>query len=52
MKGKIKEVLEEGNKEKGKGNRRGWFDEECKEEKKKLRRELRKWRREGEMKKV
>lgn len=51
MKGRIKEVLEEGNKEKGKGNRRGWFDEECKEEKKKLRRELRKWRREGGMEK-
>lgn len=34
MKGRIKE--EEGNKEKGKGDRRGWFDEECKEEKKKI----------------
>ncbi|XP_071577594.1 uncharacterized protein [Temnothorax nylanderi] len=44
---KIRRVLEENEKEKGRGpneNKRGWWDVECKERKREVRRELRKWR--------
>ena len=41
--GAIKEVGQGGERR----ERRGWWDKECKEEKGKLRRELRRWRREG-----
>ncbi|XP_071568793.1 uncharacterized protein [Temnothorax nylanderi] len=44
---KIGKALEENEKEKGKGvseSRRGWWDAECKERKRDVRRELRKWR--------
>ena len=43
IKGAIKEVGQGGERR----ERRGWWDKECKEEKGKLRRELRRWRREG-----
>lgn len=44
MKGKIKKVMERECKAKEGGRKRGWWDEECKEEKNKVRRELRKWK--------
>ena len=34
-------------KEKKKVGRGGWWDKECREEKKKVRRELRRWRKKG-----
>jgi len=49
MEGKVKKVLQETEKgrenERGKG--RGWWDKECEEKKKGVRKELRKWRRRG-----
>ncbi|KMQ85641.1 hypothetical protein RF55_15674 [Lasius niger] len=49
MREKIKGILGKGNRvgvgEKGKGGR--WFDEKCREEKRRVRRELKRWRREG-----
>jgi len=45
MKERIERIFKKYKKEVGKGNRRGWWDEECREKKKKVRRELRKWRR-------
>ena len=45
MKDRIKKVVEGGCEAKERGGKRGWWDEECKEEKNKVRRELRKWRR-------
>ncbi|XP_076291061.1 uncharacterized protein LOC143214209 [Lasioglossum baleicum] len=46
LKEKIKEVLGNAGK-KEKGRRIGWWDEECREEKRKVRGELRRWRKEG-----
>lgn len=52
MEKRIKEALEEVESKREEGNRRkvGWWDEECKEAKRKARRKLREWRkkREGE----
>ncbi|KMQ90929.1 hypothetical protein RF55_9261 [Lasius niger] len=45
MKGRIKRVMEGGCEAKGKGRKRGWWDDECKEEKNKVRGEVRKWKR-------
>ena len=45
MKGKIQGILEGGQKVKEEKNRRrGWWDEECREGKEKVRGELRRWR--------
>jgi len=46
MKERIGKALEIGKKKKGKEkrNRTGWWDEECRERKKEVRKELRKWR--------
>ena len=44
MKRKVQRILEKGSKGKGEGMRRGWWDEECMEGKKRVRKELRKWR--------
>lgn len=43
---KIKETMKEVEKEEKGEKRRSWWDEECKEGKRRIRRELRKWRRE------
>jgi len=52
MKKRIRNVLEEGDVE-SVGNRgKGWWDEECKREKLKVRRELRRWREGGGCKEV
>lgn len=47
MEGRIREALEEVKRERdGEGRRRrGWWDGECKEQKKEMRRKLREWRR-------
>lgn len=42
MKSTLGEVEEE--QKKGKRRKRGWWNEECKEKKREVRRELRKWR--------
>lgn len=49
MEEKIREELMEVEKkmEKGKKEKNGWWDKECKIEKKQVRRELREWRRKG-----
>lgn len=42
LKSKLQRILYKGNRgAKGKRNKRGWFDEECKEEKRRVRKELR-----------
>ena len=46
LSGRIKEAVNKMGKGEKKG---GWWDEECREEKGKVRRELRRWRREGGM---
>lgn len=50
MEKRIKEALEEVESKREEGNRRkmGWWDEECKEAKRKVRRKLREWRKKGE----
>jgi len=45
--GRIGEELKEGEKEDGKRKKLGWWDEECEEKRKELRRTLGKWRRRG-----
>lgn len=47
---KVREAMRETEKVRGGGNRRGrgWWDEECKEMKWEVRKELREWRRRGE----
>lgn len=45
---KVREAIGETEKDRGEGNRGGWWDEECKEMKREVRRELREWRRRGE----
>lgn len=47
VKGTLKEVEEKGNREKGKRGKTGWWDEKCREKKRKVRRRLREWRRRG-----
>ncbi|XP_077280504.1 uncharacterized protein LOC143907534 [Temnothorax americanus] len=47
LKGRIREVLREVNGRGKKSGGRGWWDEECKEGKKRVGNMLRKWRREG-----
>ena len=43
----MKGILEKGNKEGEKRKIKGWFDEECREEKRMLKKQMRRWRREG-----
>ncbi|KAL6417324.1 hypothetical protein ACFW04_014575 [Cataglyphis niger] len=47
MRDRIKQVMRGGCAAKGIKRERGWWDRECKEEKSIVRRELRRWRREG-----
>jgi len=50
MEGKVKKVLQEtgrGRENEGRKGKRGWWDEECKEKKKGVRKELRNWRKKG-----
>jgi len=49
MERRIKNMIEEVEKEVGgeKQERRGWWDEECRNKKEEVRRELRKWRKRG-----
>jgi len=46
MKGRIKRTLGEGKMVRTGNRKKGWWDDECKREKKKVRRELRRWREE------
>jgi len=45
MRGQVKEILKRGSREKGVGTRKGWWDEECEEKKRAVRKALRRWRR-------
>ncbi|KMQ89643.1 hypothetical protein RF55_10705 [Lasius niger] len=47
LKGRITKALGKMERQRGGNGRRGWWDEECKEEKTRVRKELRKWRRLG-----
>ncbi|KMQ88014.1 hypothetical protein RF55_12574 [Lasius niger] len=49
MGGRIKKTLEVCEEQRGYGkrNRRGWWNEECRERKKEVRKELRRWRKKG-----
>lgn len=45
MSGRIRKIIEGEQKEGAKGRKKGWFDMECREEKREVRRELSKWKR-------
>lgn len=47
LRGRIKGAIEKMEKGWEGGGGGGWWDEECREEKRKVRKELRRWRREG-----
>jgi len=48
LKEKVQRILKEGQKEGEGGEKRGWWDVECKESKRGVRRALREWRKKGE----
>lgn len=50
MRGKVVEVMGRVEGERKGRKRKGWWDEECRQVKKKVRKELRKWRRVGDEK--
>jgi len=47
VKGEVQRILQEGQGSEGREKTRGWWDKECREGKRGVRKELRKWRREG-----